>query len=237
MAVFILSQRYMYIHVRQSKKEEKSWWCRFSILPNMRQPEDLTNFHFASCALRGQSQIAWRTRALQLHPQIDPQKWMVCLRMHRRSCFKCRELTGLLDNSDTDIVFLRYFSYGQQTYFWQNSSTWVAGLYFKDIILNIIEQLQSWEELLSLQEHGQQLSHQISCFWCCSSLSALSRNEAIHLFLFSSVIHIFFLSQHKKCKNKPSVFFCLLSYSVLRCLWSQLLLISDLQSCCHQRTV
>lgn len=104
----------------------------------------------------------------------------------------------LLQNNDLNTALPRHFSHGKGICVWKNSSQ-VAGLYFKDAILEITEQLQSWKAPLSPQKQGQKLSHQTSCFCPSgSSLSALSRNATIHLFLFSRVIYILFLSQHKE---------------------------------------
>lgn len=156
-AAFILSERYMYIHVWQGKKEEKSWWCHFCISPNMRQPEDLTNSHFASCAMRPISDSLKNHSISTTSPngpaEVSGPPKDATESLCMRSCFKYGELMGLLENNDTDTVFTRHFSYRQGTCFWQNSSAWVASPYFKDVILNITDRLQSWEVPLSAQEH------------------------------------------------------------------------------------
>lgn len=111
-----------------------------------------------------------------------------------------------------------------------------------------ISRMQFWKLLnncslgkhffLSSQKHRQKFSHQISCFCSsCSSVCALSRNTMIHLFLFSRVIYILFLSHHKEWKSKPTIFYCLLSCSLARPLWPQPLVISGSQLHSHQKPV
>lgn len=169
------------------------------------------------------------------------QKEVVHLRMQLNSCTGVPALN--MGNSwnfwrtMTQIQPYPDISHREREHFWQNS-TQAAGLYFKDAILKITEQLLSWKAPLSPQKHRQKLSHQISCFCpSYSSLCALSRNATIHLFLFPRVIYTLLLSQHKEWKSKPTIFYCLLSCSLARPLWPQLLVISGSQFYSHQKPV
>lgn len=74
----------------------------------------------------GQSQIAWRTRASQIHPPNGPTEVsglskdateFLCI----RSCFKYGKLMGLLENNDTDSL--------SQTFLIRTGNTLLAELF------------------------------------------------------------------------------------------------------------
>lgn len=163
-----------------------------SVSPTMKQPQGLTNFHFAPSAWWGQSQTSLRVRASQLHPQMDLQELSKDATefLQMRSSFKYGELMGLSENTDTATEFPRHFSGGQRTHFQQTSSTWVAGPYFKDIF-----------QLLNKCNHGKHdfpLKNPSSSSLIKHLASVLTvlcllciKTSAFLLFLFSRVIYIF----------------------------------------------
>lgn len=116
-------------------------------------------FLVASHTLWGQPQTAQKNRASQLYPQMYLQKEVVHLRMQLNSCtwvpaLNMQNSRNLWRTMTQTTVLPIHFSYGKGILFWQNSSQ-AAGLYFKDAILKITEQLLSWKAPLSFPSKTQ----------------------------------------------------------------------------------
>ena len=174
-----------------------------SVSPTMKQPQGLTNFHFAPSAWWGQSQTALRIRAYQLHPQMDLQELSKDATefLQMRSSFKYGELMGLSENTDTATEFLRWTENTLPT-----NLLLMSGRSIFQGHISITEQVQSWEAWLSPQEPQQQLSHQTSCFCSYSSLSALYKNLSFSPFpLFKG--HIYLHHSIKNWNSTPTAFF------------------------------